>query len=293
METLKDWLTQPEGLATRLRGLRAQAGMSGKDLADANSWAQSKVSRIESGAQKATAEDIEAWVRACGADAGTVQELLGKLSEARVWHATFKSRMSRGLAGVQETYSDLARTASLIRHFETTFVPGPLQVPEYAHAILAGMKSLHDTIGDDVDAAVGERMLRAQMLYDPGKRWEFLITEPVLRWLLSPPAVMRAQLDRLQTVIGLERVRFGIIPMGAELTMAPQNTVEVYTGAETVAVAETFIGETWFRDDEALAYDRALDRMWGDAAEGDAARELIARAVRALPESAAGHLGPI
>ncbi len=285
METLKDWLTRPEGLATRLRALRAQAGLSGKELADAHGWQQSKVSRIESGEQRAKPADIEAWARTCGADDAAARDLLHLHDEAQIWHATFKSRMARGQTAVQKSYSDLARTSDLIRHFETTFVPGPLQVPEYAHAILSAMKELHGTI-DDVDAAVGERMQRTQMLYDPAKRWEFLLAEPVLRWLLCPPTVMRTQLDRLQTVIGLERVRFGIIPMGVELAMAPQNTVEVYTGtAETIAVAETFIGETWFRDDEALAYDRALDQQWEDAAEGDAARELIARAIRALPEA--------
>jgi transcriptional regulator with XRE-family HTH domain len=281
VETLKEWLTQPEGLATRLRALRAQAGLSGKELAGANGWQQSKVSRIEHGDQKTSVADIEAWARTCGADAETVRELLAMRTEAQVWNATFRSRMASGQAPVQRSYTDLARSSGLIRHYETTFIPGPLQVPEYAHHVLTAMKTLHETI-DDVDAAVEERMQRAQMLYDPGKRWEFLLAEPVLRWLLCPPAVMRTQLDRLQTVIGLERIRFGIIPMGVELAVAPQNTVEIYTNGETIAVAETFIGETWFRDDEALAYGRAMDMLWDEAAEGDRARELITSAASML-----------
>lgn len=284
MESIEEWLTKPGGLAARLRDLRVQAGLSGKQLADANKWAQSKVSRIENGQQMPSAGDIEAWVAATVPDDETTRELLAKREEARIAHATFRSRMSRGQAAVQKTYSDLAAEATLIRHFETAFVPGPLQIPEYAHRILTEMISLHSLEIDDIDAAVQERMARAQMLYDPSKRWEFLIAEPVLRWLLPTPTVMRAQLDRLQSVIGIERIRLGIIPMGTQLATTPQNTVEIYVNdRETVAVAETFIGETWHRDEEAAAYSRAIDMQWADAVEGDEARRLIAAAAADLP----------
>jgi len=284
VESLEEWLTEPEGLATRLRALRAQAGLSGKQLADANGWAQSKVSRIENGQQMASPDDIRAWAGVTGSGEETVRELLAKREEARIMHATFPQRMRRGQAATQKTYSDLAAGATLIRDFETVYVPGPLQIPDYARRVLTEMISLHSLEIDDVDAAVQERMARAQMLYDPAKRWEFLIAEPVLRWLLPAPAVMRAQLDRLQGVIGLERIRLGIVPMGVELKTTPQNTVAIYVGAETVTVSETFIGETWHRGDEAAAYARAIDRLWEDALEGDAARELIVRARNSLRE---------
>jgi len=285
VESLEEWLTQPEGVATRLRALRVRAGLSGKDLADANGWAQSKVSRIETGQQMPSPADIEAWARACGADEAAVGELLAGREQARIAHATFRGRMARGQARVQKSYTELAATSRLIRHFETAFIPGPLQIPDYARRVLTEMIPLHGLEIDDVDAAVQERMARAQMLYDPSKRWEFLLAEPVLRWLLPSPAVMRAQLDRLQSVIGLERIRFGVIPMGVELATTPQNTVELYyTGDDIIGVTETFIGETWHRDEDAAAYARALDRQWKDAVEGDAVRELIVRAARALPE---------
>ena len=286
MESLEEWLTQPEGLGTRLRALRARADLSGKELAAAAGWDQSKISRTEKGHQVPKPADIDTWARVCGATDAEVQELLSLQSEARIAHATFSGRMKRGQAEVQRSYTELAASASLIRHFEMAFIPGPLQIPDYARRILAEMIRLHGLEIDDVDAAVQERMARAQMLYDPAKRWEFLLAEPVLRWLLPAPAVMLAQLDRLQSVIGLERIRFGIIPMGVELATTPQNTVELYyTGDETIAVTETYIGETWHRDDEAAKYARALDMQWKDAVEGDAARELIAASAAQLREA--------
>lgn len=282
METFQDWLTQPEGIATRLRLLRAQAGMSGRDLADTYGWAQSKVSRIETGRQLPSVDDIQAWVRACSASQDVLDELLSLRQEARVVNATFRARMREGQEQVQESYNKLVQQSRMIRHFETVYVPGLLQLPPYARRVLNEMVTLHGLEVDDVEAAVAARMQRQQMLYDSTRRFEFLLAEPVLRWMLCSPAVMRGQLDRLQTVIGLEHVRFGILPMGVELATTPQNSFQLYVGDETVAAVETFIGETFYRGEDAAAYGRALDRLWGEAVEGDEARELIIAAQQAL-----------
>ncbi|MGW4425874.1 helix-turn-helix domain-containing protein [Streptosporangium sp. NPDC004631] len=282
MESLQDWLTQPDGIATRLRLMRAQAGLSGKDLADQYRWAQSKVSRIETGKQLPSADDIRAWAAACNADAHAVAELLQLRENAGVARVAFRTRMSRGQEQVQASYNDLVARSRRICHFETAYVPGLLQVPGYARRVLSEMTALHGLDIDDVDAAVAMRMQRQRMLYDPGKSFEFLLAEPVLRWLICSPAVMREQLDRLQTVIGLDRVRFGLIPMGVELTWTPQNAFQIYDGDETIVAVETFAGETFVRRDEADTYNRAMERLWEEAVTGEAARRLIIAATQAL-----------
>jgi transcriptional regulator with XRE-family HTH domain len=284
VDTLKDWLTRPEGLATRLRTLRVQAGLSGEDLARAatpNGWAQSKVSRIENGNQIPSVDDILAWVRACGAGEDVVPELLQARDEAKVATVTFRARMRQGQAPVQGDYNALVESSTLIRHLETVYVPGLLQIRGYAERVLTEMITLHELEIDDVAAAVAARMERQRWLYSD-KRFEFLLAEPVLRWVLPAPEVMRAQLDRLQTIIGLPNIRFGIIPMGVPLATTPQNSVQTYAGDNVLAVAETYIGETMHRGDEAAKYQRAIDLQWADAVEGDRARELITQAARAL-----------
>lgn len=282
MESLEEWLTQPEGMATRLRALRARAGLSGNQFADAQGWAQSKVSRIETGKQLPSTADIEAWARACAAPADTLAALLRLHERARVANLTFRDRLRRGQVEVQLSHNRLVETSHLYRGLETAFVPGLLQVPDYARRVLTEMVQLHEVQIDDVDAAVATRMQRQQFLYDPSKAFEFLIAEPVLRWGLCPPTVMRGQLDRLQTIIGVDRIRFGIIPMGRPLTITPQNSVHLYFGEETVAEVETLIGQAWHRGPEADAYSRALDLLWQQAVTGDEARGLIVAAARAL-----------
>lgn len=280
MNPIEEWLTQPEGLADRLRALRTQAGLSGKQLAEANNWAPSKVSRLENGRQMPAPADIHAWARACGADDTAAQELLAMLGEVQAVHRDWRRRMRQGQAAVQDSYNQLVTESRLIRHFETVYVPGLLQTADYARRVLNEMVELHNLDVTDVDAAVASRMQRQQLLYDSNKRFEFLLAEPVLRWLLCSPDVMRGQLDRLQTVVGVPNIRFGILPFGVQLATTPQNSFQMY---DDVAIVETFVGETTHRDDEAAAYAKAIDRLWNDAVTGEEARRLIVHAARDLP----------
>jgi hypothetical protein len=148
---------------------------------------------------------------------------------------------------------------------------------------MAEMIRLGNTDVDDVDAAVATRMKRQQALYDSGKSFEFLLAGPVLHWRLVPPVVMRAQLDRLQTVIGLDHVRFGILPMDVELATTPQNSFQIYMRPEPVVVVETFVGEDAYLDTRRLeGYTRAMDLLWEEAVTGEDARRLIINATQAL-----------
>ncbi|MGH3984004.1 MAG: Scr1 family TA system antitoxin-like transcriptional regulator [Pseudonocardiaceae bacterium] len=69
----------------------------------------------------------------------------------------------------------------------------------------------------DIDAAVRARMQRQEYLYDPGKHFRFLVTEAALRYLVCPPATLRAQLDRLVVLSGLDTVELAVLPFEARL----------------------------------------------------------------------------
>lgn len=284
MEQQEENLNPLEKLGSRLRAMRVQAGLSGAAIAPAVGGQQSKVSRIEHGKQLPSPADIEAWATATGAGPTEIVGLLQLQDGARVWRASFRTEMSAGQVAVQKSYNEHVSESSLVRHLETVWVPGLLQIPEYTRRVLTEMTRLHDLQIDDVDAAVAERMQRQRFLYDPSRRFEFLLWEPVLRTPLPGYAAMRAQLDRLQTVIGLDRIRFGIIPLGVPLVTTPQNSVQVYVKDDGPhAVVETYVGDPWSEPAESAAYQRAIDLQWEDAAEGEGAHELILRAIRSLP----------
>lgn len=275
---LEDWLTRPDGLSVRLRAMRSLAGMSGVVLAEKTGWAQSKVSRIETGRQMPTRADLTKWVAACGLDQESAAELVAQLADAEVIYRDWQRRQRHGQAAVQRDYAAGVQAASLMRYFETVFVPGLLQTQSYARHLLGLLAP--DREPDDLDAAVVERIRSQQAIYDPGKRFEFLIAESVLHWWPCSPEVMRGQLDRLQTVVDVPNVRFGILPMRRQITVVPVHGFVLVD--DEVALIETFNGEITHTGEEAAQYVSTMNRLWSDAITGDAVRRLI---INAMPSS--------
>lgn len=276
---IEEWLTQPGGIAERLRAIRRRAGVTGGQLAEEHGWPPSKISKIENGRQTPTADDIRAWAASCSAGEET-EDLLALLEQVQAKHEDWRRRLRSGQTAVQASYNDMVRDARVIRDFTTAYVSSMLQTAQYArYPILEGVR-LHGAREDEVDRAVAVRMQRQQHLYDPGKMFEFLIAEPVLRWLICPPDVMRGQLDRLQAVVGAPNIRLGVLPMGRPLATTPQNA---FTMVGDVVLVETFVGETVHAGDQAAAFGRVMDQLWADAVEGEEARRLIVAAAAALP----------
>jgi transcriptional regulator with XRE-family HTH domain len=75
-------------LAARLRALRAAAGLSGNRLAQQFGWPQPRVSKLETGKQIPTEDDLRVWVTATGAGKEQATELAELLSAARIEYAT-------------------------------------------------------------------------------------------------------------------------------------------------------------------------------------------------------------
>jgi transcriptional regulator with XRE-family HTH domain len=268
---VSDWLIQPDGVVERLVALRTGAGLRAKDLAERLVWPQSKVSKLENGKQIPSTDDVRLWADACG-DPDAADRLVDLLGEVRSVTLSWRRRIAKGDAAVQATHLELARQSKVMRSFETALVPGLLQVPDYARAVLTNAYDLHAIEAGDIDEAVALRVQRQQELYAPGKHFQFLVAEPVLRWLVAPPDVMRAQLDRLQAAIGVPQVELGILPLGLGLDTAPLHGFVLY---DDVAVVETLAGETTHDVEDSALYTRVLDRLWATAATGDDARRLI------------------
>lgn len=282
-DPLQEWLTRPGGIAGRLRAARLHAGLTGTELAERNGWQQSKVSKIETGRQVPTSADVEVWLRTCGAER-EVDELLNSLEHLTAQHYYWRLRLRQGLAAIQTDHNEVVRDAAVCREFNVSTVPGLLQTADYARDRMGRGAGFHGASVDDLDAAVAARMKRQEYLYDTSRRFDLLLAEPVLRWLVPPPSVMLAQLDRLLAVLsGMPNIHIGILPMGAPISLSPQNSFFI---ADDVAYVETFMGETVHYGDEAAAYHRVMDRLWQDAVTGEQARALILRAVEAVRKAA-------
>lgn len=277
VQSTKDWLTQPGGLATRLTQLRTAAGLTGDQLTERLGWtSRSKVPKLENGRQIASANDLAEWVEATGSQ-DQLDELLELREAARAHHVEWKKQLKQpgGQAGVQKSFDDLVRGGELIRSVQVTLVPGLLQTPEYVRYRALDVAQQHGSDPEKVDEVVAARMRRQDVLYDTSKRFEFIILEAVLHHLLCPPEVMIGQYYRLQSVIGMPNIRFGIVPFGKVLKIAP---MAGFLMVDDVAVVESYSGVDRLEGDESLTYGKVMEDTWPDAVEGDDARQILTRA---------------
>ncbi len=81
-------------------------------------WTQLKISKIETGRQMPTEEDVAAWAQACRAGPDATQTLLALLAEAQGLHREWKQQVRLGQAAIQRNYDQLARKARTIRNAE-------------------------------------------------------------------------------------------------------------------------------------------------------------------------------
>lgn len=273
---------RPGGLATRLAAARRAAGLSGKQLAERLRWGAPKVSRLENGKQKPSAQDVRDWAQVCGLDDTATAELLGMLADADAEHSQWRHRLrSGGAIRMQAELDALVRNAKMIRNFEMFAVPGLIQTPAYAQAMQARATRFNDAGQDDIDAAVAARMRRQEVLYEAGREFEFILLSYVLQPLLVPNDMMLGQLDKLLSVSGLPNVSLGIVPAGV-LPAVPQEGVLV---ADDVVIYETSAAEVRVAGSEAQLFLRRLNEFSAGAAHGDDARALLLEAAETIRKS--------
>ncbi|KAB1116853.1 transcriptional regulator [Micromonospora aurantiaca] len=284
MDSIEDWLRRPGGLAGHLRELRRGAGLTGAEMARRLGWTQSKVSKIETGKQMPTDEDLFGWLATCDATDAARATLTALLAEAQGLHQEWRQQVRLGQATIQRNYDQLVSRASRIRNAEIVYIPGLLQTPRYARSRIEESVQLHGANPDEVESATARRMLRQQVLYDTSKSFEFLVFEAALRILLCPPSDMLAQLDRLINITDMSHITLGIIPFGRQLSTAPQNSFLLL--GDDLAIVETFIGEYMFHGGEAAAYSAVMDRLVNDAVYDAKARKVVQRAISDLRSAA-------
>lgn len=269
-------------LGARLRELRVSGPngpLTGPQLAQRLGWAHSKIYKLENGRQTATAADLQAWAEATG-QPGAADELRARLKSLESQVRSWRRQLASGHKPVQDNITaEHARTKRL-RAWENCVIPGMLQTAEYARAMFTRhaelMRSPRDT-----EAAVRARVQRQEGLYEPGRSYEFLVWEGALRALICPPQALAAQLDRLQSVIGLDTVKLGIIPFDARLKAHPGNGFWMYD--ERLVIVEDWHAELWLDDADTIAtYTRVWNTLGESAVFGHRAQRVIHEARQAL-----------
>ncbi|MFJ2897673.1 helix-turn-helix domain-containing protein [Streptomyces sp. NPDC087218] len=268
-----------EELAGRLREIRKDAGISGRELAVRCGWSESKSSRIENAKTPPSDVDIKAWCRACAA-ADQAPDLIAANRQSADAHVQWRRLQRSGLRRLQESTGDLYQQTKIFRVYVSDVIPGFLQTPGYAAALLSSIAHFRGT-PDDVSDAVAARMRRNEVLSNGARRFSFVLEESVLRYRLCSAEAMAAQLGHLLGIMDLQNVAVGLIPFSAQRAVWPMPTFTIFDDArvhaDTLDAAATLT-----QPSQVELYSRAFERLSQEAARGAAARALIAGALASL-----------
>ncbi|WP_370012854.1 Scr1 family TA system antitoxin-like transcriptional regulator [Nocardiopsis sp. LDBS0036] len=215
----------------------------------------------------------------CGRD-DAVQGLVSRLGSLATHYTSGCRRLSAGSQARQQNAVDLEGRTRKLHVFESVCLPGFLQTPDYARAMIAGVVRLHGTSAD-VGEGVRKKMERRAILEEHGKQLRILLCEPALRTRQAPPRVQAGQLDHLAECIRGGRGGIGIVPLPVRRMASPMHGLWVYDDDQVIV--ETVVTEVFLTDDDAVEpCRRVFSALSRPAVRGHTALELVERARRAL-----------
>jgi transcriptional regulator with XRE-family HTH domain len=195
-------------LGAALRALRQASGKEAKAVARSAVMSTSKLSKIETGKVAPSVVDVESILTAIGVSDEVKAEYLEVVRASTTETTAWRLVRRMGVHKAQQQTRALETQMTLLRLFQPALIPGLLQTPEYIRAIL----SRHDLTEDVLTRTTSARLERQQVLYDPAKELQFVITENVLRWRIVSPLRMAEQVGRLISLSRLPNIDMRLVP---------------------------------------------------------------------------------
>ncbi|GAA3260215.1 helix-turn-helix domain-containing protein [Nonomuraea helvata] len=195
-------------LGTQLRRLRTEKGISREDAGYSIRASHAKISRLELGQVSFKQRDVADLLTLYGVtDPAERDPLLALAKQANApgwWH-----KYGDVLPAWFEVYIGLEGAASSMRTYENQFVPGLLQTPAYARAVI---ELAHERAPKaELDRRVAVRTTRQRRLESGLTVWA-VIDEAVVRRTLGGPEIMREQIAHLLDLTAERNVTVQIMP---------------------------------------------------------------------------------
>lgn len=252
-------------LASELRALRQQAGVTHVQLAKMIGQSRAQISRLENG-HVVDQDDVMKILDALGVDDERWTEIMTIAREAgeRGWWES-----NRFMGERQTLYANLEAGAQTIREFQMTFIPGLLQTPEFTRARSEAERVVGASTVNAEKAADG-RVGRQRMLRRPGGPvYELILDELAVRRATAPPEVIKAQLYHIAaTVNGNPKITVRVLPVevSIEAYSVPRSAFSIYTfsdpGDPTIVAVDTVTDDLVLTEsDEVKRYEELYDRL--------------------------------
>ncbi|TJZ52100.1 helix-turn-helix domain-containing protein [Streptomyces piniterrae] len=266
-------------LGQELRRLRELKGMTAEEVAERLLVSQSKISRLENGRRSISQRDVRDL---CGVyevdDHRIVDSLMQMAKDSRQqgwWHAFGDIPYS--------VYIGLETEAASLRVYESLLVPGLLQTPSYAEAVIPG--TVPELAPEPLEKRIQVRMRRQERVNDskrPLRLW-VVMDEAALRRVVGSHLIMREQLDHLVEMSHLPHVTVQVLPYdtGAHAGMSGTFSILEFDDASdsSVVYIEGVTSDLYLeKTNDVHKYTIMYEHLRAQALNADQSREFIAAA---------------
>ncbi|MEU3958915.1 helix-turn-helix transcriptional regulator [Streptomyces buecherae] len=265
-------------LGQELRRLRQEKGMTAEEVAEELMVSQSKISRLENGRRSISQRDVRDLCRTYRVeDKRLVESLMQMAKDSRQqgwWNAFGDVPYS--------VYIGFENDAASLRVFESQVVPGLLQTPQYAEAVIGG--AIPEGTAEQLAQRVQVRMRRQERITDPLSplRLWAVVDESALRRLVGNSHVMAEQLEYLIRMSHEPHVTVQALPfdLGSHPGMSGQFSILEFSDESDTSVVylEGVTSDLYLEKlSDVQSYSMMYEHLRAQALNVDQTREFIAK----------------
>lgn len=275
-----------------LREAREHADLTQLQVAEEMEWSLSKVIRIENGDVSISPNDLKPLLSYLGIrDKTAVAALVADARIARTrqrqaWYQTPEFR--ENLTDATRKLIEYEHEATEIRSYGIYYIPGPLQTPDYARALMTRFED--ELSPDQIDRRVAARKLRREGVLSRAEsgqvRFLVMLDESVLRRTIGGPVIFAAQLRELRELITKNVITLRMVPFTLDAPVTNNASFDLMTLSEgEVLYRETGLGDEMIEDRDATAKHRArYTRVWDEVADETTTLAYIDHQIQKLEE---------
>ncbi|MGP3940181.1 helix-turn-helix domain-containing protein [Streptomyces sp. 6N106] len=263
-------------LGQELRRLRQEKGMTAEEVAEELMVSQSKISRLENGRRSISQRDVRDLCRTYKVeDKALVDSLMQMAKESRQqgwWNAFGDVPYS--------VYIGFETDAASLRVYEPQVLPGLLQTPDYAEAVISG--ALPEAPQDQIAQRVQVRLRRQERITDPlaPLRLWAVVDEAAMRRVVGNSKIMSDQLDYLVRMSHEPHVTVQALPfdMGSHPGMSGQFTILEFSDESDTSVVylEGVTSDLYLEKlSDVQSYSMMYEHLRAQALNADQSRQFI------------------
>ena len=247
-----------------LRRLREDAGVTTAQAAELLSCSPAKISRIENGIVSVRVVDLRLLLDRYGdqdQEHRAYLERLARESNKRGWWQDYDDTIPPYYAD----FIGLETDASYIKTWEATIVPGLLQTPEYARAVMLANPAMISP--DKLENFISIRHERqARLEQGTDVRLDAVIWEAALITTVGSDEVQRGQLSRLLELMDRPNISVQVLPLEAGDKASMSGSFVMFSFGRERSVSTVFVenltsSQYLERDQELRGYTLVFDAL--------------------------------